>query len=181
MEARLGSSRVSAVSKVILTEGESNYAPHLESVKTFTEYLESYDIRKNSYSVGNRVGSQMSQIQARDKQLYTEDDPTPLMDTLIKYLLKNQNPQTGCWNWRFYPNPYSNDLMDEDAFKEKHVGGELYETVNGLLKIGGDFTSAGYIMPYAEEAARTALQAVTDPKPLDAVTSLYNTWLNQVL
>lgn len=158
-----GGSKVTAVSRVVLAADEK-HATHLESVKTFKEYLESYDIRNSSYSVGNRVGSQISQIQARDKVIGTESDPTPLMDTLIKYLVKNQNPETGCWNWKYV----NNDL--------EHSGSQLYESVNGLLKIGGDFTSAGVIMPYAEEAAMTALAAVTDPQPLDAVTSLYNTW-----
>ena len=159
----LGNSSVSAVSKVILVAND-NYAAHLESVKTFTEYLLGYDIRNNSYSVGNRIGSQIGQIQARDKVIGTEDDPTPLMDVLMDYLITNQNPETGCWNWQY-------------VYKGiEHTGGQLYESVNGLLKIGGQFTSAGVKMPYAKEAAITAMEAITDPKEIDAVTDLYNTW-----
>ncbi len=162
LTAPFGGSTVSAVSMVVLTAG--NYAEHLENEKTFREYLESYDIRHNSYSVGNRIGSQMSQIQARDKAIGTESDPTPLMDELMDYLIKNQNPETGCWNWRY---------KESGA---PHTGSELYESVNGLLKIVNDFTIAGVKMPYAREAAVTAMAAITDPKPIDAVTSLYNTW-----
>ncbi len=158
----LGRSTVSAVSKAVLTAG--SHAEHLENEKTFKEYLESYDIRHNSYSVGNRLGSQMSQIIARDEEIGTENDPTPLMDELMDYLIKNQNPETGCWNWKY----------KEEG--KPHEGAELYESVNGLLKIVNDFTLAGREMPYAEEAAMTAMEAIVDPLPIDAVTSLYNTW-----
>ncbi len=162
LTAPFGRSTVSAVSKVILTAG--NYAEHLENEKTFREYLNSYEIRYNSYSVGNRIGSQMSQIQARDLVIGTEEDPTPLMDELMDYLISNQNPETGCWNWRY--------IRDG----KPHEGDELYESVNGLLKIVNDFTQAGVLMPYAEEAALTAMAAIADPEPIDAVTDLYNTW-----
>ncbi len=159
----IGEGSVAAVSKVILVS-DDNYAEHLKDEKSFREYLNGYDIRHQSYSVGNRIGSQISQIQARDKQIGTADDPTPLMDELINYLVTNQNPETGCWNWNYKENG------------KPHTGAELYESVNGLLKIVNDFTEAGVKMPYAKEAAITAMAAVTDPLAADAVTDIYNTW-----
>lgn len=154
----LGRSKASLVSKVVATEGESatNYPLHMETVDAFQKYLNSKDIRYKSYSVGNEIGSQVSQIVARDKTIGTEDDPTPLMDTLIKWLNANQNPKTGCWDWAEQP--------------------EAYEAVNGLLKIGGIYTTAGEVMPYAREAATTAMIAITNPTRIDVVTDLYNTW-----
>lgn len=154
----LGRSKASLVSKVVAAEGESatNYPTHMETVDAFRKYLNSKDIRYKSYSVGNEIGSQVSQIVARDKTIGTEDNPTPLMDTLITWLNANQNPKTGCWDWAENP--------------------EAYEAVNGLLKIGGIYTTAGEVMPYAREAATSAMIAITNPTKIDVVTDLYNTW-----
>ena len=77
-----------------------------------------------------------------------------LMDTLIDYLCAKQNPRTGLWH---------------------HT--ENYYGVNGLMKISGLFNSAGKPLPYAKEAAYSAICAISAPDQIRAVVDLWNTWV----
>ena len=64
---QLGASSVSAVSKVIATAAVA-VAPHLETLEAFAQYLEDLDIYNNSYSAGNTLSAQASQINARGQE-----------------------------------------------------------------------------------------------------------------
>ena len=155
---RLGSS-VSAVSRVILTSDDA-YAAHLQDLESFKKYLASKDLRNESYGVGSEIGSQTSQIKARDKQIGTPDNPTPLMDYLIDWLNAGQNPETGNWDWK----------------KPGDEGYRDYHGTNGLLKIIGIYTEHGVEMPYAKEAAMSAMADIINPAQVNQVVELYNTW-----
>ena len=151
---QLGQSAVIAASKVVLAEdGESTtYAPHLQDATAFMEYLNSKDLANKSYPVGNELTAQSGQILTRDKQLAAEGKQT-LMPLLIDWLNAGQNPVTGHWH-----------------------GESNYYGVNGLLKISGIYTSAKSPMPYAEEAVRSAMDAIVSDEKMGAVVDIYNTW-----
>ena len=151
---RLGGSSVVAVSKVVAVESQTTYAEYLENKDTFLAYLDSKDIKNSSYSVGNEITATADQIAARDKQLQAMGVDYSLCDITIEWLNKNQNPETGLWNW------------DDD----------LYYGVNGLLKISGVYTKFDAPIPHAEEAAQSAMDAIVDMREIDAVVDIYNTW-----
>jgi len=96
LTANLGTSRTVAVSKIIFASTTTT-APHLASEEAFIEYLdelfatvlstsESGTAVSNSYSIGNTVASQASQIKAAG-----------LSDACIAYFNAKQNPETGLW------------------------------------------------------------------------------------
>ena len=155
---RLGESRVTAVSRAVALSDA--YAAHLQDLDAFMEYLATKDLRNNSYGVGSELSSQCAQIKARDKQIGTPNDPTPLMSYLIEWLNAGQNPETGHWDYK----------------KPGDVGYRDYHGTNGLLKISGVYSEAGVVMPYAREAAISAMADIVNPAEIGAVVDLYNTW-----
>jgi len=64
LPTRLGASSVTAVSKVVNT-ATVEVADHLKTPEAFAAYLESLDIYNKSYSAGNTLSAQGSQIKAR--------------------------------------------------------------------------------------------------------------------
>ena len=85
-EARLNHSTsvATAVSKVIAAAAVPD---HLSSVEAFKEYLNGLNLRQNSYSAGNDLSSQSSQIKAQG-----------LLPTLIEFLNENQFDHNGLWD-----------------------------------------------------------------------------------
>ncbi len=160
LSGRLGQSCVSAVSKVILTATDS-YAPHLQDADAFALYLAGKDIRNSSYSVGNELTSQTAQIQERDRQIGTPDDPTPLMDCLVEWLNENQNPETGTWDYK----------------KPTDAGYSAYYGVNGLMKISGIYSSHKALMPNAEAAVRSAISDAMSEADATDIVNVYNPWV----
>ena len=157
LTGRLGST-VAAVSKVIAVNDA--YASHLQDLDSFKAYLASKNLRDNSYSVGNELTAQTPQIQERDRQIGTPDDPTPLMDYLIEWLNAGQNPKTGNWDWK----------------EPGDAGYKDYYGTNGLLKISGIYSTHKVVIPHAREAAVSAMNDIINPAQIGAVVDLYNTW-----
>ncbi len=155
----LGMGRLLSVSKAVAANGAS-YASHLQSLDSFKEYLGKLDLRNSSYHVGNELVSQTAQIQARDRQIGTEENPTPLMSCLIEWLNAAQNPETGTWD---YKKPGDEGYAD-------------YYGTNGLLKISGIYMDHGVVMPHSREAAVSAANDIMNPAEIEAVVDLYNTW-----
>ena len=62
---RLSGSTVSMVSKVVLTESATLIPEHLKTLEAFEKYLIDLDIANNSYSAGNTLSAQSSQIASR--------------------------------------------------------------------------------------------------------------------
>jgi len=146
--------KAEAASKVILA---ATYATHLESDETFRAYLENLLAANQGglhfYFIGNQLTSEMSQILERDRQLKEEGKDYSLAKILIEWLNSHQNPENGLW--------------------EKTSD---YLGVNGLLKISGIYTSAKVEIPYADKAAKSAIEAITSDEPVGAVVDIYNTW-----
>ena len=155
---RLGSGSAIAASAVMLAA--DSYDPNLQDLSSFRAYLSSLDIKNQSYPVGNTLTAMTGQIQERDRQIGTASDPTPLMDYLIEWLNLNQNPETGTWDYK----------------KPGESGYGAYNGVNGLLKISGIYKAHGVLMPYSREAANSAMAAISDPTPINAVVDIYNAW-----
>ena len=157
MAAPLGTSSVKAVSSVVLT---ASYLPELEDDVSFKAFLESLNIRYNSYSGGNRLSSMLVQITARDSQLRNEGKDYRLLDILVEFLNENRNTENGTWDHTPKTDPnYS-----------------VYEGVNGLMKISGVYNTAKIPMPYAREACATAYAAITSDEKIGEIVDLYNPW-----
>ncbi len=146
-------SAASAVTSAFNSLTATAYPSFLESVSSFDKYLNSLDIEGRSYHVGSDLVALTSEIKARDKSIGTQNDPTPLADTLIQYLNKHQNPETGLWGT-----------------------GTDYYAVNGLFKITGCYTDTGNPMPYVDKALKAAMGAITSKEEVGAVVDIYNTW-----
>jgi len=163
---QIGTSTARAVSKVILA---ATYAPQFEDLESLNKYLADFEASTTSfYSIGNTMTAQMAQVIARDKTLRREFESDPanagktyvsLAETIVKWFNKHQDPENGLWG--------------HNAKATANYGG-----VNGLLKISGVYNSAGAEIPYAEKAAKSAIDAITSDEPMGAVVDLYNTWFS---
>ena len=77
-----------------------------------------------------------------------------LAEVCIKYLSERQNPETGLWH----------DCRS-------------YYGINGLMKVASVFDEAGVVLPNAENAALSAIDAICSDEPISAVTDLWNIWV----
>jgi hypothetical protein len=132
---------------------ETAIPDNLKNKAAFLDYLDSLDIKNNSYSVGNTLTAQKRQIMYRDEVLRSEGADYSLCDILIKWLNDNQNKENGLW--------------DETV---------NYHAVNGLMKITGVYGAFGVLMPNAETAVNKAIAAMGTDEIPNAVTCVYNTW-----
>ena len=153
----LGQSTATLVGRVVLSAG---YDPNFENLDTLKQYLATKEKlaaegKQGFYSIGNEITAQMPQIIARDKALNTWKTADSMAICVTDWFSKHQSPITGTWE-----NEYN------------------YAGVNALLKISGIYTSAEVAMPYAEEAARSAILAITSDEEMGAVVDLYNTWFS---
>ncbi len=155
--APLSSSKVSSVSKVILAS--SDYVPeHLLNKTNFEKYLSSLKLTTDSYTVGNELSSQISQIIQRDKALVGEG--YSLVDILISWLNQNQNPATGTWD---YLNP-----GDENY--------SVFRGMDGLFKILNIYNAVGAELPHAKEAIESTKYCIDVDVEANIVCDVYNTW-----
>ena len=147
LDGRLGSSSVSAVSRVIAVESETLIPDHLKTIEAFKEYLISLDVPNNSYSAGNTLSSQKSQIQARDAVsggIYGK--------AVIEHLNACQR-SNGIWH-----------------AETNYLG------INGLMKISGVYNGFGAEIPNGETACRAAFAAVTSDEACGGIVDLWNAW-----
>lgn len=156
LSGHLTGSTATACSSVVAAN--QSYLPHLESIETFKAYLVSLNVRTNSYSAGNTLSAQSSQIRARDKALGLTD-PNSLYQTMIDFLNENQNPDNGTWDWK----------------KPGDDGYDLYYQVNGLMKVSGVYGSSKPLQ-YVDQAVATAVSAITYDKDIGAAVDIYNPW-----
>ena len=145
-----------AVSKVARTSNDdSNVPAHLRTKAAFESYLASFDINGNSYSVGNTLESQTSEIAQRDKVLAQRGESYRLSDILVDWMTEHQNPRTGLWT------------LDDSTD---------YNAVNGLLKLGNVYSRLGYKIPNATKAFEAAVACITVDEVPDIVCDIFNTW-----
>lgn len=147
LTSRLAKNKVLSVSKLILVnDPDANVPEHLKNKKNFEDYLKTLDIKNNSYTVGNTLESQATQIVARDKVLAERGENYRLADILHKWLNDNQNQETGCW--------LANGSVNGDA-------------VNGLLKISATYNKIEKEIPNVLVALGTSINYVTsDEEPV---------------
>ncbi|MBO5315584.1 MAG: hypothetical protein J6B48_04040 [Clostridia bacterium] len=125
----------------------------LENKESFINYLNSLDIKHNSYSVGNTLTAIAGQIIYRDRELEAAGADYSLRKIIIDWLNENQNPENGLWH--------------ETA---------NYYGVNGLMKTSGVYGKIGVLMPHADKAVKSAIDAISTDQTPGAVTDIYNTW-----
>lgn len=147
----IGVSCVSAVSKVIAASA-SNIPENLRTEASFRSYLASKE-GQNMYKVNHDLASLVPQIKERDRQLKSEGAKWRIAPILIEWLSSKQNPKNGTWSTE-----------------------TNYNAVDGLFKGASIYDALGYEMPYAYEAAMTALGAITSDEEITQVITVYNCW-----
>ena len=163
---RVGTSTAVAVSKAVLTAA---VPAQFENADALRKYLKQFEENgTNFYPIGNTMTSQMGQVKNRDKYLREQfyNDPAnagkeyeSLCSIIIDWFNAHQDPNTGLWD------------HDREAPAN-------YNGVNGLLKISGVYNAAEAEIPYAEKAAKAAIDAITSDEVMGAVVDLYNTWFS---
>ena len=150
----LDTSSVSAVSFVVATA--TAVPSHLVDKASFEQYLNRLNVRNNSYSVGNELASQTSEIKSRDKYLKSQGADYSLVDMLINYLDTNCYSTTGHWR----------SVSD-------------YAGINGLMKISSVYEALDAPLPYPEAAARSAIDSITKADVSSStVCYVYNSWVS---
>lgn len=142
----LGGSSVSAVASVLSVNSDAGVSKHLLNDVNFKEYLETLDINGNSYSVGNTLESQATQIVNRDRTLASRGVHYRLSDILEEWLNSHQNPSTGLWT------------LD---------GSKDGSAINGLLKISSTYNKIGKEIPHIKKAMMAAVEyTIDDEEPV---------------
>ncbi len=152
-----------AVSKVVSV---SAYPAVLESKESFSEFLHTMDslIRKSSYYYGSRLATYSAQIQARDRDIGTLDDPTPLMTLLIEWLNSHMNPERGTWVWDEANGGYSGQMGS-------------YEETNGVMKISGLYSAARASWPSGLKCMRICAEVLVTDEIAYGAVDIYNAWI----
>ena len=158
------------------TSGGAVWSPRLVTLDAFKEYLASKDLENMSYRVGNELSSQSSQIIARDKQMWIEQNPDADPDTYDK-----TKPAVGGF-LEVLREFYNSHRNPENGLWQKET---CYYSVNGLMKISVGYNSLGFTLPYPEEAFESAIKiALLDPETPDclgkiasASVDVYNPWV----
>lgn len=132
---------------------------HLLNRDAFEKYLASLKIRENSYSAGNDLSAQMSEIKQRDAELKAQGADYSLVDIVVNFLNENQNPSTGTWDW----------YMANDTRSAYHAN-------NGVLKITLVYNAAGVQVPNYEKILDNAVDTLMLDDMPDAMTDIYNIW-----
>lgn len=154
---KLDSSSVISVSKVLAVNSEDSAVPaHLRSEHAFRSYLDGMEerLKKDDYWVGNHFESQATQIVARDKVLKERGEEYSLADILADWFTSKQN-ERGTW------------AQPTD---------DIYDEVNGVLKISSTFSRIGKQVPNAELGLRRAIEALTSEVPIGHVCDILNPW-----
>ena len=148
---------VAAVSKVILAEETVEWtgSAHLATVDAWDAYLTDLteNIRTKSYSIGNTVSSQSSQIVARDAIAISngelpDDDNNGIADG--RYIETFER----IFNALQLPNGLWEECSVED-------GTVYYDAINGIMKISSAYNGIGVKMNYIGEGLRAAAFMVT--------------------
>ena len=167
---RLSASRSAAVSRAVAAA--QVWPEHLSTLSAFLEYLDSFDLATKSYSAGNTLTAQASQILARDKEgiasgELTDSDGDGIADNgfvnaLKSYLDLHQNKENGLW---------------EDSVH--------YDSVNGLMKISSCYNKLGIPMQNTSVAFASAVEIINIPagerdikgRIAAAAVDVFNPWI----
>jgi hypothetical protein len=169
---RLGSSSVSAVSKVVtVSSDEWTGSAMFKDLDAWIKYLEALEstIRTKSYSIGNTVSGLATQAKNREKmalekgELFDNDGDGyadgGYREQFRNYFNKWMLPENGVWEY---------GTVEEGTI--------TYASINGLMKTIGAYNGFGFKHPYAEKAIESALFIATldgpDVKGADASASV---------
>ncbi|MBO5101186.1 MAG: hypothetical protein J6C39_01480 [Clostridia bacterium] len=144
--------------------------PFLRSIDNFKKFLLNLDIPHNSYMAGNEIESQFSQIMNADRKMWLKecagrreadyDVSRPAkggyIETLIDFLNRIQDPETGMWE------------KSDNA----------YRNMNGLMKVSMSYVKAKVPLPNAHAAVRSVVSVARlyDANADTHVCSIFNTW-----
>jgi len=156
----LGNDAVVAVSAVIATASVNDFPEYIRTTQAWEEYLESLDLRYNSYYVCNLMSTLTATINKRDNLSESEGEGRPFRKIELDWLIRNQNPETGCWDW--------NDPTSENF--------RIYDGPNGLLKIFDTFNAGKIVIPYADRALESCVAAIASDEPIGGITDIYNAY-----
>lgn len=134
--------------------------PNLQDDVSFKAYLESLDVKNNSYAAGNTLAAYYNTIRSRDYQLQREGVGYSLIDIMIEHLNDAQNQADGSW---YYVS------KDDPSYSE-------YYAVNGIMKISCVYDAADVMMPNSDKALQKAIDAIVSSEQVTACVDVYNTW-----
>lgn len=160
-------SAVAAVSSVVST---SSWTDQLQSLACWRAYLyggtvdgktfAGLDLAGDSYTVGNTLSAQVSQIKQRDAEAKGNGEISGYVELTRKFLDDGVNSHNGLW---------------EDEVK--------YNSVNGLMKIVSVYNAMQWELLYPSKAMESAIAVarLTEPdldgkEPIAAV-DVYNPWV----
>ena len=161
----LSTSKNAATLRVLAASDVWTGASHLATLSAWESYLKTQtaNIRYNSYSIGNTIGSQNAQIKNRDKLAIKTGECQDrngdgiadggYIEMLINLL---------------------NDLQLDNGLWESAV---TYNSVNGLMKIMGCYSNLGFGVNRADKALMAAVSMTTDDTVPSGITDVYNPWV----
>ena len=154
---RLGSSSVTAVSKVVtVASDEWTGSAMFKDLNAWIKYLESLEstIRTKSYSIGNTISGLAGQAKNRETMALEKGELVDAngdgyadggyREQFRNYFNKWMLPENGVWEYGTV----------ED-------GTITYASINGLMKTIGAYNGFGFKHPYAEKAIESALFIAT--------------------
>lgn len=160
----LNESYSTAISRVVATASTAEVPSHLVDKEAFLEYLAGMNLLTSSYSIGNTISAQISQIIARDKELLAEGADYSLVDILVEWLNSNMIEEVGHWNGVI------------DSATGQVVPVTNYFAVNGIMKISSIYSAVKREFPHADKAAMAAAEAITSDEPVKHIVDIYNNW-----
>jgi len=145
-----------AVSKVVSVASEG-WTWQFQTYENWVQYVDSFDFLTNSYSAGNTLAAQSSQIKKRD----AEDG-----------------------RGRRFAN-YLRQKLDNGVFPHNGLWQEVtsYSAVNGLMKLSALYRDMGWELKYSDKALMSAIQiALLDGpdvlgKQATGSVDVYNPWV----
>ena len=133
---------------------EKPYPEYLENRETFEKYLETIDIRGNSYFYGNQFNATYTQINSRALDLLAQGTGYDLREILINWLNERIDPNTGHWG------------------EFTNLAG-----TNGFFKIITLYNFWGYPYPMPEKVTESILLGIMgDEIAKGNCCSIYNLW-----
>ena len=148
---KLGALGAPATAKRVKVGDSKNAASpeHLRSLSAFKDYLNSLNLKTESYSVGNLLNSQSEQIKAAGEDF---------CKLLADHLASIQDPETGVFS----------DTLDHYAMNGLMKNSEL------LVRLGYPIPHGNEAM---KSVLKIALSPTVTPPSMNHVCSIYNCWV----
>ena len=160
----VGSSTAQSASRLVLTANVWTGASHLATLSAWESYLidKTKNMASDSYTIGNTLSSQNSQIREREKLAIqngelSDPDRDGIADggyiRTIERILNEKQQDNGLWETS-----------------------ASYNAINGLMKIAGIYSNLGLAMNNADKALLAAISTIDEDANPDHITYVYNAW-----